>query len=216
MILLRRVMLCFQSPQGDNETHMDGQGFELGYQFGANLREAPTHRASMQAYLDALIKELKNHPSPPTAESVRLLVRDLGNVGTYARILGKYEAAERALDSSLELIEKFQLSPRTWALHTLRMGNVYRDKGDALAAEAHFRSILELGSREAEIKELEDFVWQEMGKLYFDQQNWDQAEIHFLKAYYRRKEKGDEGLMSASRQALKTLKTRMGLKVVES
>lgn len=185
--------------------------FNLNYRFGADLREIPENPGSMLAYVDFLIGEIRKLKiEDPAREgeipgNVRAVVKLLGEVGSYAKILKKLEAARNALDKSLSLIDQYQLGLGTWAVHTLRYGDVLRFQNDALGAETAFRSVLEMAERRPELQELADFGWQHLGKLYFDGKEMKKAEECFLKALELRKKKGVKELTDSTELALRVL-----------
>lgn len=185
--------------------------FNLNYRFGADLREIPENPASMQAYVDFLIGEIRKLKIEKPAHegeipaNVRAVVKLLGEVGSYAKILKKPEAARNALDKSLSLIDQYQLGLGTWAVHTLRYGDVLRFQNDALGAETAFRSVLEMAERQPAIAELADFAWQHLGKMYFDGKQLKKAEDCFLKALEIRKKKGVKELTESTELALRVL-----------
>lgn len=180
---------------------MSTPSFNLNYKYGADLREIPEDPASMQAYVDFLLRELKKlAPDLP-----RLSVKFLGEIGSYARMLGKTEAAHQALDKSLSLIDQHEMGLPLWAVHSLRYGEVMRAKNDELAAETAFRSVLEMSRRHPEIRELEDFALQHLGKLRFSQRKFQEAEELFRQALELRKRKAVPELIQSTELALRVL-----------
>ncbi|HRO67372.1 MAG TPA: hypothetical protein PL182_07400 [Pseudobdellovibrionaceae bacterium] len=175
--------------------------YNLNYKYGADLREIPEDAASMQAYVDFLLTELKKL----TAEQPRLSVKFLGEIGSYARMLGKTEAAHQALDKSLSLIDQHEMGLPLWGVHSLRYGEVMRAKKDDLAAETAFHSVLEMSRRHPEICELEDFALQHLGKLRFSQKKFKEAETFFREALELRKKKAVPELIQSTELALRVL-----------
>ncbi|MBX2989302.1 MAG: tetratricopeptide repeat protein [Bdellovibrionaceae bacterium] len=195
--------------------------FNLQYRFGTDLKPIPEDKASMQSYVDFLLKEIKKIPFPAAPavsdaarppENLRALVKFLGEVGSYSIILGKHEGAAKALEKSLELIENFQLGSAAWAVHTLRYGDVLRLKKDDLGAETAFRSVLEFQARDASLAELEDFAWQHLGRLRFDQGQLKEAEEFFTKALELRQKKNIPELVSTTQFALDITRRKRTMK----
>lgn len=183
--------------------------FNLNYRFGADLREIPEDSSSMQAYVDLLIQKVREIPSPsPNGDGARSLVKLLGEIGAYAKILGKLDAAERALEKSLSLIDRYQLGIEIWAVHTLRYADVLRFRGQALEAETAFRSVLEMRQRDPSLADIEDFAWQHLGKLLFDQADWKGAEGAFQRALELRKSKNSPELLASTEFALRILQNK--------
>lgn len=201
---------------------MGKKSYNLDYKIGPNLREVPADPVEMQSYVDLLIgkiRELKvGKPRTPgpglpvePGENARALVKLLGEIGAYSKMLGKLEAAERALEKSLALIDEHQLGIDVWAVHTLRFADVRRFQGQALDAETAFRSVLIMRERHPSLAELEDFAWQHLGKLHFDLAEWDKAEAAFTKALEIRRRKNVPELLASTEMALKaTLAKKSG------
>lgn len=192
---------------------MSKPAYNLDYSFGPDLREVPADPASMQAYVDALIAKIREirvgkprieGPGLPLqpGDNARVLVKLLGEIGTYSKILRKLEAAERALEKSLALIDEHQLGLEVWAVHTLRFADVRRFQGQSLDAETAYRSVLTLRERHPILGELEDFAWQHLGKLHFDLGEWDKAEAAFNKALEIRRRKNLTELITSTELAL--------------
>lgn len=191
---------------------MPAPKFNLNYRIAHDLREVPEDRASMRAYVDFVALEAKRvkvgAPAPvrPAEEApppARAAVKLLGEVGSYARILGDLKLARASLERSLELIDEHQLGVLAWAVHTLRFAEVLRDEKDWLGAETACSSVLELSHRDATLRELEDFAWQALGKLRFAQSDFAGAESAFEEALRRRKTKNTPELVASTELALR-------------
>lgn len=188
--------------------------YNLNYRFAADMRATPEDAASMQAYVDFLIAEVRKLKIEESAApgripaNVRALVKLLGEIGSYSVILRKPEVGRNALEKSLALIEQYQLGLAVWAVHTIRYGDVLCFQKDFLGAETAFRSVLELAERSPELTELVDFAWQHLGKLHFDEKKPKDAEACFLKALEIRKKKGVKELIDSTEFALRVLRMR--------
>lgn len=182
--------------------------YNLGYKFGGDLRALPDDRASMQAYVDFLLAEVKLIANPPPLDRIRALVKFLGEIGAYANILMKPQMAIKALEKSLVLIDEHGLGNPVWAAHTLRYGDALRFSGDRLGAETAFRSVLEMVKRSKDIAEYEDFAWQHLGKLHFEAKEWPEAEACFGRALDIRRRKGQKELIESTEVALRVLKMK--------
>lgn len=182
--------------------------YNLNYRIGPDLREMAEDPKSMLSYVEFMIAEVKFIPAPPPSNRVRPLVKFLGEIGAYAKILRKPEVAVRALEHSLSLIDLHNLGARTWAIHTLRYGDALRFQGDRLGAETAFRSVLEMGTRSPEVAELRDFAFQHLGKLFFDFKEMKPAEECFTKALEIRKRLGVKELIDSTELALRVLKMK--------
>lgn len=180
------------------------QSFNLNYNFGSDLRENPEDSSSMLAYIEYLMKEAKD--IAPTIDNkgtnARAMVKFLGEAGVYYRILGKTDAAEKALKGALDLIEVHSLGQLSWGVQTIRLGDVYRYKNDALSAETAYRSVLELCRRSNDLTHLTDFCHQHLGKLYFEQKKFKQALAEFKSALKIRELKKDNSLLESTKKAI--------------
>lgn len=187
---------------------MTRQAYNLDYRIGADLRAVPADGASMQAYVEFLRDQLKNVPRPVPADRVRAVVKLLGEIGAYAVILKKETMAAAALEQSLALIDEHGLGSRAWAIHTLRYGDALRYQKNELGAETAYRSVIELSGRDPEVKDLDHFAWQDLGKLKFEQKNWAEAELCFENALRLRKIIGIKELVEATELVLRVLKMK--------
>lgn len=183
--------------------------FNLNYRIDASLREVPEDPASMQGYVDYLTRTIRSL-GHVDAGNVRSTVKLLGEIGSYAKMLGKPDMALHALEKSLSLIDQHGLGIMTWAVHTLRYGDACRFKKDPLAAEAAFRSVLEMKSRAPELTELEDFAWQHLGKLKFDEGDPAAAEKCLTNALELRKKKSQKELLQSTELALRVVRLKAG------
>lgn len=163
----------------------------------------------MQAYVDFLLFTVKRSKVEPN-DQYRALVKMLGEVGAYAKILKKPEQAVHALEESLKIIDEKNLGMAVWAVHSLRYGDALRFKKDFIGAETAFRSVLELSQRKPEIQHMEDFAWQHLGKLKFDEGELAFAKEYFMKALEIRQKKGIKELIDSTQQALHVIKMRQG------
>lgn len=184
--------------------------FNLNYKFGADLREIPENAKSMQSYLDFLQQALQRISEPPQEDQIRVSVKLLGEVGSYGKILRKLDLAQQALEKSLALIDKHQLPIEIWAVHTIRYGDVKRFQAEYLDAQASFHAVIEMVQRKPSIAHLEDFAWQHLGKLFFDQKKRQDAEACFQKALALRKKKNIKELIDSTELALRVLAKTKG------
>src|SRR3954463_9195977 len=101
---------------------MAAEKINLNYKFDAKLREIPEDPESMQAYLNFLQSRVKL-VRPTDIGTCRALVKILGEIGAYGKILGKTDMALGALKKSLQLIDERNMGLVIWAVHTLRFGD---------------------------------------------------------------------------------------------
>lgn len=190
--------------------------FNLNYRFDAQLREVPEDRKSMRSYVDFLQIEVRRVKVPPPSpvrdveapsDPARAAVKFLGEIGSYAKILGDLKEAREALEKSLELIESHQLGRIAWAVHTLRYGDVLKFQQEDLAAETAFRSVLEMSLRHSELRELEDFAYQHLGKLAIERKDRKGAEEFLMKALALRKQKKLPELIASTELALRKVRS---------
>ena len=175
------------------------------------LRDVPEDRASMQAYVDFLeerVKVIDIHEG----EAYRAAVKLYGEIGAYAKMLGRPEIAIAALTKSLKIIDDKKMSVSVWAIHTLRYGDALRYNNDALGAETSFRSVIEMADRFSELKDLEDFAWQHLGKLKFEEGDVSGAMDCLNKAKAIRAKKGVKELIDNTDSALKIVQSKLAAK----
>jgi hypothetical protein len=84
-------------------------------------------------------------------------------------------------------------------------------KKEFLDAETGFRSVLEMAERHPELKEVEDFAWQHLGKLKFDEGDMKAATDCLNRALELRKKKGIKELIDSTEFALNIIRSKNSL-----
>ncbi|MEZ0393002.1 MAG: tetratricopeptide repeat protein [Pseudobdellovibrionaceae bacterium] len=163
--------------------------------FDSNLREQAESPDEVHEHIAALQIHLLHTIVPSEIAKV------LGEIGNWFKILGLWEKA-------IEHFEKArQSSPKGGLLAALelRLADTYRLMGNYNEALIRFQKF---SQQEASIwMQFEDFYHQHLGKLHFDQQNYDQALKCFQSAWVLREKKGNSELLKSTERAIQeTLK----------
>jgi tetratricopeptide (TPR) repeat protein len=186
---------------------MAAEKFNLNYKYGANLKPIMEDKESVKAYISFLQDRLqKIKPGQDAAD--KITVKLLGEIGTYAKNVGKLDLALSSLEKSLDIINDKNLGIGLWAANTLRYGDALRFKNDFLGAETAFRSVLEMIDRHPQIADYEDFAWQHLGKLKYDEGDLKSALEFLEKAKVIREKKGIKELLDSTNQALRVLQMK--------
>jgi tetratricopeptide (TPR) repeat protein len=189
---------------------MSSDKFNLNYKHNADMKAVPDDRNSMQAYVDFLLERVTKVKLD--SENLRAMVKIYGEIGTYANILGNYDLAEQYLKKALTLIDEKKLGILSWATNTIRYGDTLRFKKDLLGAETAYRSVLEMAGRFPELKDLEDFAWQHLGKLKITEGDLKIAQDYLSKARALREKKGIKELIDSTDIALKIIQSKLSIK----
>lgn len=131
------------------------------------------------------------------------LLRILGALGSYARLLNRLEESVALLSEAVELSRSLHL-PAFEAANLLRLGTTYQYADAPLQAEALFKMALDL-SEQSSAREYRDFAWQHLGKLLVEKGLYTEARQCFEAALSLRSQKGDAELIASTRAALKAL-----------
>ncbi len=167
--------------------------FDVSVGFDTSLREVPNDPAAMSAAVDWLRQRLDD---PSLSEAVR--VRTLGTLGSYARVLGRLDEAQVALDEALERAHGLA-DDRLIIANEIRRAHVSQYRGDFVDSNRRFAKVIE---RSGDDGPLIDFALQHAGKNLFEQGRFDEAIDHFQKALDVRRALGATDLISNSEQAL--------------
>lgn len=176
--------------------------FNLNYKFNSKLRPVMEDPESVNRYI-SFLQERLTIVKPDQPEADKIQVKLLGEIGAYAKDIGKVDLSLQTLQKSLNIIEEKNLGLRQWATHTLRYADALRYKKEFLAAETGFRSVLTMIGRHPELRDFEDFAWQHLGKLKFDEGQLKAATECFEKAKEIRVKKGIKELLESTEYALK-------------
>jgi tetratricopeptide (TPR) repeat protein len=173
--------------------------FDMSVGFDESLREVPNDPAAMSAAVGWLQRRLDD---PALTDAVR--VRTLGTMGSCARVLGRLDDAQAALDEAVERARAIG-DERLIIANEIRRAHVSQYRGDFDDSNRRFAEILE---RCGEDGPLVDFAHQHTGKNLFEQQRYSEAIVHFQKALEIRQALGATDLISNSEQALSAATAR--------
>jgi tetratricopeptide (TPR) repeat protein len=137
----------------------------------------------------------------------QILLRMLGSLGTYARLLQRYAESVDLLQEALTLSQELHL-PAFEAANLIRLGTSYQYAGQNQAAEHYFIEALNL-TEDPEASAYRDFAWQHLGKLLAEEGLFNEARGCFLAALQLRQDKGDADLLASTQAALTALDALM-------
>ena len=172
------------------------EDFDVSVFFDENLREVPNNPHEMALALKHLITEFER--LEPKGEE---RIKQLGQIGSYARILKQFEIAEAAINEALNLCKSNGDAPRE-VVNLIRLAHIYQWQGQYSESNRLFSLLLERTRSELEAFYLEDFVLQHTGKNYFEQQRYAEALELFERALEIRVAKGDESLIESTEVAI--------------
>lgn len=136
-----------------------------------------------------------------------VLLRTLGSLGTYARLLQRYGESIELLQEALQLSQNLGL-PAFEAANLIRLGTSYQYAGENQAAEAFFQAALTL-TEQPEAFAYRDFALQHLGKFLAEQGLLPEAQACFLAALHLREDKADTELLASTQAALVALDALM-------
>lgn len=131
------------------------------------------------------------------------LLRMLGSLGTYARLLQRYAESVALLHEALQLSQDLHLKAFE-AANLIRLGTSYQYAGDNHRAETLFLQALQL-TEQPEAHAYRDFAWQHLGKFLAEQGMYQEAQNCFLAALELRKSKADPDLIASTQAAISAL-----------
>jgi len=132
------------------------------------------------------------------------LLRLLGALGSYARVLHRLDEAIDFLTEALEL-SRFLDKKSFEAANLIRLGTAYQYAGQAHQAEVLFKQALDL-TEEPEAASYRDFAWQHLGKLLVEEGLFQEGRHCLEVALKIRIAKGDAELIHSTQSALSALR----------
>lgn len=177
--------------------------YDLSYHFDDNLHEIPNNTSDMDLYVHEMKSALSTVQDPVER------VKTLGQIGVYLRMLRELEDSRDYFVKALEIVERHKLDPILKFQQQLRLAHVYQWLGDFEISNKMFEDLVKVSANK-EFAPLEAFLWQHMGKNYFDQLRWAEAHKCFEKALSLRIEaNAPEDQIDSSRDAAKAALQRM-------
>ncbi|PKL77017.1 MAG: hypothetical protein CVV27_07300 [Candidatus Melainabacteria bacterium HGW-Melainabacteria-1] len=120
----------------------------------------------------------------------------LGKLGTLARGLRDYDAANRHFRAAIAMAE-YLADPVRITANQVRLGVVLHHSGELEAAIACFEAVLAVPDQG-----YHDFAWQHLGKLWVELGRDAEASACFSQALALRQAKGDQSLLASTTQAI--------------
>ncbi|WP_413291181.1 tetratricopeptide repeat protein [Bdellovibrio sp. HCB337] len=177
--------------------------YDLSYHFDESLHEIPNNATDMDLYVHEMKTALTTVQDPIER------VKTLGQIGVYLRIMRELEEAQDYFLKALEIIERHSLDPVLRIQQQMRLAHVHQWLGDFEVSNKIFEDLLK-ESEQKDFGPLQSFLWQHMGKNYFDQLRWREAHDCFEKALSLRiASKAPEDQISSSRESAKAALQRM-------
>lgn len=179
--------------------------FKLSIEYGDDLLERPIDGSSMASYCDECMQWLEQELGKSESEqNIHQVVTVLGEVAAYFKTLRKLDDALDLIETSLALIEQYDMSEKKFVVHSLRWADILRYRAEFGDAEKILEDTLDLCERVKDLHEYQDFALQHLGKLNFDLEEYDLALEYFEKALALRKTKNNSELIDSTEFAIKT------------
>ncbi|KGX91698.1 hypothetical protein N781_04020 [Pontibacillus halophilus JSM 076056 = DSM 19796] len=179
---------------------METLPFNMEYVYGKQLREVPVNADDMLKGTNYLIDLLHND-----LVEKRTKAKWCSWIGVYSRILGDVSVSEQYLLQSINLYKELDDYNQIF-VSSLRLAVTYQWKGQYDQAIACLQQLLSEVDGRTELETYRDFVYQHLGKCYFEQGAYREAIDFFMKAYVIRQVKGDEKLLQSTEYALSQCK----------
>jgi tetratricopeptide (TPR) repeat protein len=188
--------------------------FNMGFQYGNDLKEVPDDAIEMQKGVDFLNDQLKEHHELSKGKEAALL----GQIGGYYRILGDLDKAEECLTKGKGILEEMGDRAHVMAME-LRLASVYQFARKYSKAIEIYKSSLNEINNNPKDKKLEkqlDFALQHFGKCRFEQRFYGEALDLFMRAYEQRLVKGDLSLIDSTQKAIEITRLKLAEDDVEA
>jgi tetratricopeptide (TPR) repeat protein len=177
--------------------------YNLNFSFNEDLHEVAENPLDMELFVEDQLIVLNTVQKPDER------VRVLGLLGTYLRILRRLNEAQDYLEKSLEIIERHKLYTTLKVQQQIRLAHVYQWQKNFSKSNELFDELIQI-SETTELDVLHDFIWQHVGKNYYDQQKWTEARKAFEKALKLREIRhAPEDQLQSSRDSLRLTLQKM-------
>ena len=140
------------------------------------------------------------------------ILNRIHNLSSFQKIIRELDEALELIETAMALIEQYDLGPRQFVVQSLRWADILRYRSEFGEAEEIFRGLVEVCQQVKEVREYEDFVYQHLGKLNFDLEDFEEASKFFKKALNIRRKKGDVSLIESTELAILRTKERLQIK----
>ena len=172
--------------------------FNMNYSFSDSLREVPESKEDFQKGIQFLNSEIDKLNGLDKISA-------LSKLGAYQRIAGLIEDSLATLKMVRQLLSQNN-DKRLSFITELRIAQSIQFKGDFEEAAKIYSGLKNRSSRDSELSDFLDFVYQHMGKNYFDQQRFDLAMNCFQSALVVRNQKGESQLIESTLFAIEKTK----------
>jgi adenylate kinase family enzyme len=177
--------------------------FDLTYFYDDELKAVPNNRADMSVFVKLETEVVtKTDMNSLTVKEASLLLSRLGNLANFLKILRRNTEADQFYGLINELINKFNLSEKVKMVNKLRWADNYRYLTQFSVAETWFNDCYKTIRSNPELSRYEDFYFQHLGKVFFDQKKYVRALELFAHALRIRQKKKDKELLASTMQAL--------------
>jgi adenylate kinase family enzyme len=184
--------------------------FDLTYFYDDELKAVPKNRADMSVFVKLETEVVsQTDMNRLTAKEASLLLSRLGNLANFLKILRRNAEADQIYGLSNELINKFNLSEKVKTVNKLRWADNYRYLAQFSVAETWFNDCYKTIRSNPELSRYEDFYFQHLGKVFFDQKKYVKALPLFSQALRIRVKKNDKELLTSTMQALNATRNRI-------
>lgn len=179
--------------------------YDMRWEFDERLREVPVSEEEMRQGLSYLKEQLAGGYG---AEDTVKRAKALGLMGVYSRILGEYEESERSLLEAVDLYRELG-HKRGVAANQIRLATTLQWKEDFTGAEKLLTDVIRSCQEDGELLDYLDFACQHRGKCRLDQGDYAGALVWFEQALSLRESKGNQELLSSTRQAVQFAKEKL-------
>lgn len=168
----------------------------ITFKFNDKLRDIADNPSDMEKHISKIGEELNK------SVEIHSKIKLLSEMGSYQRILNHLSESEETLTSALALVEKFKLNNKYWVPVRIKLACTYQWQKKFNEAEAMLNNVIERGEKILEFKPYLHFAYQHLGKVHFDQMNYNLALNCFETALKFREELGDSELISSTHHAI--------------
>lgn len=176
--------------------------FDFSFTFDNDLTEKPNDRESFYNGILNLeteaLKEINNLTK----------CKLLSKIGELYRIYGDNANSEKYLLRALSLIDKSK-NKTEYFVATFRLAHTYQKQKKFDLSKRLFNELEILCKENDDLKNYQDYLYQHIGKLNFDQRKYKEAMSFFKKALKLRKMKSDKNLMDSTELAIQVTKNKL-------
>lgn len=176
--------------------------FDFSFTYDDNLTEKPNDPENFYNGILQLEKEARSEKKK--LKKGRLLSK----TGELYRIYGDNVKAEKYLLGALKLIDKAK-NKSDYFVSTFRLAHAYQKQKNFNLSKRLFNELEILCKENEDLKNYQDYLYQHIGKLNFDQRKYKDAMTFFKKAMKLRKIKGSNALIDSTELAIQVTKNKL-------